>query len=168
MNIRAPTHYRNVRLLKIVLCGSLLMAADTTFAAFTMTEIISPSFGTFVGGPSGRQFILNTDGIITGTDAADYMVGAVAGELELKKTAGPVAVNIVISAGNITTFGGLSVGSVLCSYQGQPQIICDDPGFNVTLRGKRTLLLGLGVTTTQFHGGGDTAGVTMDITVTFL
>ena len=166
--MRAPTHHAIVRLLKVLLCSSLLMGADTTFAAFTMIEIIAPNFGTFVGGASGRQFILNTDGTITGADAADYMAGAVAGELELKKTAGPVAINIVISAGNITTFGGLSVGSVLCSYQNQPQIICDDPGFNVTLRGKRTLLLGLSVTTTQFHGGGDTAGATMDITVTFL
>lgn len=166
--MRAPTHPRIARLLKIVLCGALLMAANTAFAAFTMIEIISPSFGTFVGGASGRQFILNTDGTITGADAIDYMAGAVAGELELKKTGGPVAVNIVISAGNITTFGGLNVGSVFCSYQSQPQIVCNDPGFNVTLRGKRTLSLGLSVTTTQFHGGGDTAGVTMDITVTFL
>ncbi len=86
----------------------------------------------------------------------------------MKKTAGPVAVNIVISAGNITTFGGLNVGFVLCSYQSQPQIVCNDPGFNVTLRGKRTLLLGLSVTTTQFHSGGDNAGAIMDITVTFL
>jgi len=36
----------------------------------------------------------------------------------------------------------------------------------VNLQGKRRLALGIDVTTTQFHGGGDTAGVSMDITVT--
>jgi hypothetical protein len=162
----APTHRGIVRLLRFFSCCTLLIAAETAFAAFSMIEIISPSLGTFFGGVSGRNFILNTDGTITGTDAADYMLGAIGGELELKKTGGPVSANIV--AENISTYGGLSVASVLCKYQNQAQTTCSGSGINVSLKGKRKLLLGINVTTTQFHGGGDTAGASMDITVTFL
>jgi hypothetical protein len=155
-----------VRPLKIALCAALLVAVDAAYGAFTMIEIITPSFGTFIGGVSGRQFILNTDGTIIGTDAGDYMFGALGGQLELKKTGGTVTANIV--AENISTFGGLNVGSVLCQYHKDPQTTCSGSGINVKLQGKRRLGLGVDVTTTQFHGGGDTASVVMDITVTFL
>jgi hypothetical protein len=144
----------------------MAIAADTAFAAFTMTETISPSFGTFFGGNSGRQFILNTDGTITGANANDYMMGAVAGEIEMKKTGGPFSANIV--AENISTTGGLSVAAVLCNYQSQGQTTCSGSGINVNLKGKRRVALGLDVSTTQFHNAGDTASVTFDITVTFL
>jgi hypothetical protein len=165
--MRAPTHRGYVRLFKFLLSGALFISADAVFAAFTMTEIVTPTFGTFIGGASGRQFVLNTDGTITGANANDYMMGALAGELELKKTGGKLfPVNIV--AENISTFGGLSVASVLCKFQNDPQTTCSGPGINVSLQGKRKLLLGVDVTTTQFHTGGDTAGVTMDITVTFI
>ncbi len=167
---------KNQLLKKIALSSPLFVATDNTFAAFMMTEIVSPSFGTFFGGTSGRQFILNTDGTITGADASDYVTGAVGGELELdnnakkkgkKKGKKKASVNIV--AENITTFGGLSVGGVLCKFQNDPQTTCSGPGINVTLRGRRSsLLLGVDVATTQIHGSGDTASVTFDITVTFL
>jgi hypothetical protein len=160
-----PTRREYVRPLKIAFCTVLLIAANAAFAAFTMTEIITPSFGLFIGGVSGRQFILNTDGVITGADSADYMFGALGGQLELKKTGGKVSANI--TAENITTFGGLSVGAILCQYHNGPQTTCHGPGINVSLQGKRRLALGVDVTTTQFHGGGDTASVSMDITVTF-
>ena len=164
--MRAPTRRGFVRPLKILFCCGLLIVAEAAFAAFTMIEIITPTFGTFVGGNSGRQFVLNTDGTITGADAGDYMAGALAGLLELKKTGGPFPVNIV--AENISTLGGLIVGAILCSYQNQAQTTCSGPGINVSLKGKRRLNLGLDVTTSQFHAGGDTASVTFDITVTFL
>lgn len=166
MNTIAQTHRGSVRLLTISILFTLLIAANVGFAAFTVTEIITPSFGMFFGGNAGRQFILNTDGTITGTDAADYITGAVAGELELKKTGGKLfPVNIV--AENISTFGGLSVASVLCQYQSDPQTICSGPGINISLQGKRKLRLGLDISTTQVHAGG-TASISFDITVTFL
>ena len=159
----APTHRGYVRL-KIACCTVLIIAVNSAFAAFTMIEVVTPSFGLFIGGAGGRQFILNTDGVITGADAGDYMLGAVGGQLELRKTGGKVSANIV--AENISTYGGLSVGAVLCQYHNRPQTTCSGPGINVSLRGKRRLALGIDVTTTQFHAGGDTAGVSMDITVT--
>lgn len=159
-----PTRRGYARLLKIAFCALLLISVNAAKAAFTMTEIVAPSFGLFIGGVSGRQFMLNTDGAITGAAAGDYMFGAVAGQLELRKTFPPVSGNIV--AENISTFGGLSVGAVLCQFHKSPQTICSGPGINVKLQGKRRLALGVDVTTTQFHGGGDTAGVSMDITVT--
>jgi len=163
----SPTGRAFVRPLKTAFCAALLIAVDAAFGAFTIIEVITPSFGTFVGGVSGRQFILNTDGTITGTDAGDYMFSAVGGQLELRLSAPPARpANIV--AENITTIGGLSVGAVLCQYHKDPQTTCSGSGINVSLQGKRRLGLGIDVTTTQFHGGGDTASVLMDITVTFL
>jgi hypothetical protein len=166
VNTIAQTHRGSVRLLTISIFFSLLIAADIGFAAFTMTEVVSPSFGMFFSGASGRQFILNTDGTITGTDAADYITGAVAGNLELKQTGGKLfPVNIV--AENISTLGGLSVASILCKFQNNLQTTCSGPGINVSLQGKRKLLLGLDISTTQIHMGG-TASISFDITVTFL
>jgi hypothetical protein len=161
----ATTRRRYVWPLKIVLCAVLTITVNTGFAAFTMIETVTPSFGLFIGGASGRQFVLNTDGVITGADAGDYMSGAVGGQLVLQKTGGSVSANIV--AENISTFGGLSVGSILCQYHKNPQTTCSGAGINVRLQGKRRLALGVDVTTTQFHAGGDTAGVSMDITVSF-
>lgn len=163
--VRKP-HRASFRRLLLTVSASTLILVDTAFAAFTMTEIITPGFGTFVGGASGRQFILNTNDTITGTDAADYLFGAASGLLELKKTAGPASANI--TAENISTTGGLSVNAVLCQFRTDPQTTCSGSGINVTLQGKRNLRLGINVTTTQIHGGGDTASVSMDITVTFL
>ncbi|MCZ6643695.1 MAG: hypothetical protein O7F71_19135 [Gammaproteobacteria bacterium] len=131
-----------------------------------LQERITPTFGFFVTGLSGRQFILNTDSSITGADTADYLFGAVAGEIRIRKRGGAARGNIV--AENISTTGGLSVAAVLCKFQNQPQTICNAPGINVTLRERRTLLLGLDVTTTQVHGGGDIASVQFDISVTLL
>jgi hypothetical protein len=167
VNGQAPTRRGFVRLLKILVAGTALFTIDASFAAFTMTEIITPSFGTFFGGNSGRQFILNTDGTVTGANANDYMMGAVAGEIEMKKTGGKLF-PVSIVAENISTLGGLSVASILCNFQSQGQTICSGAGINVSLQGKRRVALGLNVTTTQFHNAGDTASVTFDITVNFI
>jgi hypothetical protein len=167
VTVNAPTRRGFVRFLNIIVVCALTFGTPAAFAAFTMTEIITPGFGIFFGGNSGRQFILNTDGTITGANANDYMMGALAGELELKKTGGKLfPVNIV--ADNISTLGGLSVASVLCKFQNDPQTTCGGSGISVSLQGKRKLLLGLDISTTQFHNAGDTASITFDITVTFL
>ena len=166
MNTLAQTPRGSVRLPTIAIFLTLLTSADAAFAALTVTEVISPSFGLIFGGPSGRQFILNTDGTITGTDAADYVSGAVAGEVEVKKTGGKVFTAHIV-AENISTVGGLSVAAVLCKFHNDPQTTCSGSGISVSLQGKRRLLLGINMSTTQFHSGG-TSSVSFDITVTLL
>ena len=96
----------------------------------------------------------------------DYLFGAVSGQLRLNKTQGPADVNIV--AENIMTTGGVTVNAVPCKWRNQAQTTCDGAGINVTVQGNRTLLVGVDITTSQVHSGGDTASVTFDITVTFL
>lgn len=159
-----------MRLVPYGFCCIVLLAASGaawSAPAFTVTEVVTPSLGQFWGGPAGRQFVLNTDGTITGANAADYLGGAVAGEVRLRiASQGGFPANIV--ADNVSTLGGLSVGAVLCQYHNQPQTICGPPGMNVTVRGNRILALGVDVTTTQFHNDGDVASVTLDITLTFL
>ncbi len=150
----------------MVILLTLLIAADAAFAALTVTETITPSFGLILGGPSGRQFILNTDGTITGANAADYISGAVAGEVEVKKTGGKVFPAYIV-AENISTVGGLSVAAVLCKFHNDPQTTCSGSGISVSLQGKRRLLLGVNMSTTQIHSGG-TSSVSFDITVTLL
>ena len=76
------------RLRKILLGSALLAALPATFAALTVTESTTPDLGTLLGGDSPRYFILNTDNTVSGTDAADYLFGAVSGDLTIKKTGG--------------------------------------------------------------------------------
>ena len=160
------THRGFARLGKILLGSTLLAALNVAFAAFTMTEVVTPSLGTVLSGASGRQFILNTDETVTGGAAVDYLFGAASGQLNLQKTAGPQAANIV--AENITTSGGLNVNAVPCRFFNGPQTTCDGPGINVTVQGNRTLYVGVDITTSQVHSSGDTASVTYDINVILL
>jgi hypothetical protein len=144
----------------------MLAALDITFAALTVTEDVTPNLGTVYSGVSGRQFILNTDETVTGTDAADYLFGAVSGQLGVKQTGGPASANIV--AENITASGGLTVNAVPCRWHTGSQTTCDGAGINVTVQGNRTLYIGVDITTNQVHNSGDTASVTYDINITFL
>jgi len=154
------------RLLTILLGSASLAAVDIASAAFTMTGIVSPDLGTALAGDPDRQFILNTDETVGGTDVADLLFGAVTGQLQLKKTAGPQNANIL--ADNFLTFGGVTVIGVPCKYSTGSQLSCDGSGINVNIQGTRTLFVGIDLTTSQVHNGGDTASVTYDITVTFL
>jgi hypothetical protein len=144
----------------------MLAALDVTFAALTITEDVTPNLGTVYSGVSGRQFILNTDETVTGTDAADYLFGAVSGQLGVKQTGGPASANIV--AENIIASGGLTVNAVPCRWHTGSQTSCDGAGINVTVQGNRTLYIGVDITTNQVHNSGDTASVTYDISITFL
>ncbi len=160
------THRGFKRLLKILLGSTLLAVVDIASAVFTMTEVVTPDLGTCFSGASGRQFILNTDETVTGADAADYLFGAVSGQLGVKKTGGPASANIV--AENITTSGGLTVNAVPCRYHTGSQLSCDGAGIDVTVQANRTLYVGVDLTTSQVHSGGDTASVMYDITVIFV
>ncbi len=160
------THRGFARLRKLLLGGALLAALDVAFAALFVTEIVTPSLGTFFTGAGGRNFILNTDETVTGADAADYLFGAVSGQIEIRKTAGPQDANIV--AENITTSGGVTVNAVPCRFHTDPQTTCDGVGITVRLQGPRTLYVGVDITTTLVHVGGDTASASYDITVNLL
>ena len=94
------------------------------------------------------------------------MFGAVSGQLNLQKTMGPAAANIL--ADNISTTGGVNVNAVTCRYHNGSQLSCDGAGIDVTVQGNRTLFVGVDLTTSVAHSGGDTASVMYDITVTFV
>jgi hypothetical protein len=163
--MRTSTHRRFARLKQILFGGALLAALQVSFAAFTMTEPVSPSLGTLLGGASLRQFILNTDETVSGPAAADYLFGAVSGQLSLIGQNG----NATIVAGNFSG-SGAAINAVPCRYHTGSQTICDSPGITVAVRKNqaRILYVGVDLTTSLSHSGGDTASVTYDITVNFI
>ncbi len=164
MNARTQCGFRRTR---TILFGIVLLAAlDVAFAAFTMTETVTPSLGLVFSGDPGRNFILNTDETVTGADAIDYISGAVSGQLTLVKTQGPADVNIV--AESIVPLGGLTVIGVPCRFHNDPQTTCDGAGINVRINQTRILYVGVNITTSQVHNSGDTASVSYDINVIFL
>jgi hypothetical protein len=163
------TMYRRFALLRNLLLGSVLLAAlEAAFAAITVTETITPDLGTLLGGASGRNFILYTDDTVGGTDAADYLFGAVSGNVTVKKTAGSQSANIV--ADNFSTTGGLTINAVPCKWDTDTATTCDGSGINVTLSpgAPKNLLVGVDLDTTAIHSGGDSPTATYDINVTLL
>jgi hypothetical protein len=163
--MRPLAHRRFARLRQILLGGVLLAALQVTFAAFELTEVVTPGLGTLLSGASLRQFILNTDETVSGPAAADYLFGAVSGQLSLVKTQGPADVNIV--AENIMPLGNVTVNAVPCRFHNDAQTTCDFPGINVRINQTRILHVGVDITTSLPHSGGDTASVTYDISVIF-
>ncbi len=158
---------RYFRLWVILLGSALLLASlEAVFAALTITEKTTPTLGMLLSGASGRNFILNTDQTVGGTNAADYMFGAVSGELTVRKTGGSQAANIL--ADNFTTTGGVSVNGVPCKWDTDAQTNCDGSGINVTVGGTKALMVGVDIDTSQVHAGDDSASVTYDITITLL
>lgn len=163
------TMHRRFALLRNLLLGSVLLAAlEVAFAALTVTESTAPSLGTLLGGASGRNFILNTDGSVSGTDAADYLFGAVSGNVTVKKTAGSQSANIV--ADNFSTTGGVTIKGVPCKWDTDTATTCDGSGINVTLSPgpAKNLLVGVDLDTSQVHSGGDSPTATYDINITLL
>jgi len=158
----------SARLRKILLGSALLAALPVAFAAITITEVTTPDLGTLLGGASGRNFILNTDGSVSGTDAADYLFGAVAGDLTVKKTGGSGSANIV--ADNFSTTGGVSINAVPCKWNTDTATTCDGSGINVTLSPGQAkhLLVGVDLDTSQVHSSSDSPTATYDINVTLL
>ncbi len=160
------THRRFARLRKILLGSALLAALQVAFAALTVTENIAPSLGTLLGGITDRNFILNTDATVSGTNAADYLFGAVAGKLTVKQTGGGASANIL--ADNFTSTGGVTIMGVPCKRHTDAATTCDGSGINITVQGNRTLLVGVDRNTDIDHFGGDSPTATYDITVTLL
>jgi hypothetical protein len=161
------TMHRRFALLRNLLLGSVLLAAlEAAFAAITVTETITPDLGTLLGGDSGRNFILNTDGSVSGTDAADYLFGAVSGNLTVKKTAGSQSANIV--ADNFFETVGVIIKAVPCKWDTDTATTCDGSGISVTLSPgpAKNLLVGVEIDTDQVHTSAHSPTATYDITVT--
>ncbi len=151
----------------MILLGSMLLAAlEAVFAALTITETVTPDLGTLLSGASPRYFILNTDNTVSGTDAGDYLFGAVSGDLLVKKTGGGQSANIL--ADNFSTTGGVTVLAVPCKWHTDAATTCDGSGINITVQGSRTLLVGVEIDTDQVHNSTHSPTATYDITVTLL
>ncbi len=162
-------HRGFVRLRSFVLGGALLVALDVAFAALFVDETVFASLGTWFSGAPGRQFILNTDETVGGANAADYVLGALSGQIEVRKTQGPGSANI--TADNFSGGGtGVTINAVPCRFHNDPQTTCDAPGITATLPSNQTRILyvGVDINTDVVHVGGDTASATYDITVTVL
>ncbi len=161
------TMHRRLALLRNLLLGSVLLAAlDVAFAALTVTESTTPDLGTLLGGGFPRFFILNTDDTVSGTDAADYLFGAVSGDLTIKQTGGGASANIL--ADNFSSTGGVTVLAVPCKWHTDTATTCDGSGINITVQGSRHLLVGVDLRTDQTHSSADSPTATYDITVTLL
>lgn len=152
-------------------CLLLALSTTVTSAVFAadpigFSNLVSPAFGDLLAGASGRNFILGTNGFISGTDAADYISGAAAGSLLI--TGDPVQ-SISIQASNLTADGGVSIVNVTCNYDATGDQDCIT-GFSAsppTAAGK-TLLLGVEINTTTTHGDNNTASPSFDIVVNYI
>lgn len=150
----------------ILLGTALLVSLDVAIAALTITEKTTPSLGTLLSGASGRNFKLNTDQTVSGSDAADYLCCANSGELTVKKTGGSQSATIV--ADNFSQTGGVTIVSVPCKYGSGSVGDCSGSGISVTVGGTVALMVGVEINTTQVHSGGNTATATYDITINLL
>ncbi len=130
-----------------------------------LTLVSSAELGIYYGGNSNRRFVLNTNGTVTGPDAADYVSGAAEAHITVGDSGSPASVNIFVS--NISTLGGLTVNEALCSYDGGPQTRCDGSGYNVTSANEVTLKVGLDFSTTTTHNSSNTASIDFDVTVNY-
>jgi hypothetical protein len=148
----------------LLLLGSIALSSSLQ-ATITLTEITAPTFGLILSGASGRQFVLNTSGTITGADAADHVSSQAAGDITVTDDTSPATIEIL--ADNISTSGGLTLNQVLCSYAGGAQTQCDGSPLVATSSASASLKIGVDITTSQVHNGGDGASVSMDINVTY-
>lgn len=160
----APPNRRHALLVSVSLTAFLV--PSIAVPSLTLTQTGAPSFGLIVSGTSGRQFILNTDNTISGSHSSDYVSGAMAGRFIIEDTSSPASVNISVTI--LGTVGGLNVNEALCSYGGGIQQVCSGSGITVISSATATLKLGLDLTTSTAHRGGDTATATLDLTVTYL
>lgn len=147
--------------------ASQSITASIRFVApITFTTVVNPSLGTLDAGTMGRNFVLGTDGTISGSDAAAYAGGASAGSIKIQ---GSEFQNIDIIAQNLVADGGVSITTVSCDYGGAGSADClaGIAAAAAPTSAGTTLLLGLGVTTTIAHSDGNSAAPTFDIIVSY-
>ena len=143
----------------------LLGSAHAARATLTLSQSVAPSFGVILGGGSGRQLVLGTNGVISGPNAADALSGAAAGEMNVSDDAAPSTAVIVVE--NVLASGGVAVDGVQCSYEGGPPQDCEGAGIVVTTSQGSALRIGIAITTTQAHSGGDSASIGMDVSIAY-
>ena len=117
---------RTIRFASALGIAFYCLAPSPSHAQLTITESVAPTLGTLMGGAANRNFVLNTDDTVTGGNAADYMFGAVSGQVIFMKRQGPELVSIV--AENVLTTGGLIVNAILCQWHNGPALNCVTPG----------------------------------------
>ena len=159
--------------------GSLILtgmacAATQSFTAFiqfleplSLTSAVNPDLGKWATGTSGRDFVLNTDSSVGGTNAADYLGGATASTVTVVGS----AVNAIdIVANNFVANGGVAINNIPCKYGAAAETTCGGGGISAAAApttGGTALLLGVDVVTTTPHVDGDTAAPTFDIVVSY-
>ena len=143
-----------------------LLISSPLIAVLNITNVVNPVFGDVLSGASGRNFILGTNGLISGANSGDYISGASAGSLLIT---GDQAQSISIIASNLTANGGITIANVTCNYDNTGDVNCVTglTGAQPTVGGK-TLLIGLEINTTQTHSDNDAPAPTFDIDVIFI
>ncbi len=141
--------------------------ADIRFVdAATFTNATRPDFGNFEAGAPGRNFVLETDGSISGADAIAYEGGANAGSIEIH---GSSSQKIDIVAQNFVGDGGVNVAKVICNYGDTGNVNCGT-GISAAAAATdtgATLLLGLDVNTATLHANGASAAPMFDLIVSY-
>ena len=144
------------------------IATTSVFALdpIVFSSLVNPAFGDLLAGASGRNFILGTNGSISGTNAADYIRGAAAGSILIS---GDPSTSISIQASNLTADGGVSIVNITCNWDATGDQDCVT-GFSATppTSAGKVLLLGVEITTTTTHGDNDTAAPSFDIVVNYI
>jgi hypothetical protein len=146
--------------------SAFLCCSPSGYSALTLVKVTDISLGNVLAGPSGRQWVVNTSGSVSGTGSGDYISGAQAGEILISDTTAPASAQI--QAINITGTGGLSVNQITCSYNSGVEARCDQSGYIVITGTLATSLkLGIDLQSTQFHNGGDSPQADFDIEITY-
>lgn len=132
----------------------------------TLSDVADPDFGTFETGAAGRNFILGTDGSISGTDANAYIDGASAGSMVIH---GSASQKIDIIAQNLVDDGGISIANIICNYGDAGDMDCGTgiAAVSEPAAAGTTLLIGMNINTTTAHADGDSASPTFDIIVSY-
>lgn len=157
----------SLSLASLVSAETLTLTASIRFLApITFSNPVNPDLGAVDAGISGRNFILQTDGSISGVNANEYQGGAQVGSVKLF---GSNSQQIDIVAQNISNNGGVSISSITCNYAGAGDVNCID-GISAAAAPTNTgkvLLFGLDVITTTSHLDGDSAAPEFDIIATY-
>lgn len=166
--MKQQTRSRRIRWLALTL-GMLVSTnsfAPPTPKPLVFSSLVNPTFGDLLAGVSGRNFILGTNGAVSGIDAADYVSGAAAGSLLIT---GDASTSVSIQATNLIADGGVSIVNITCNYDatGDQDCITGFTGAPPRSQG-RILLIGMEINTTTTHGDNDTAAPSFDIVVNYI
>lgn len=133
----------------------------------SFNNVVDPDLGNWNAGATGRNFVLNTDSSVGGTNSTDYINNAAAGSVDV---VGSAFDTVDIVANNFAANGGVTINDVPCKYGAAAVTTCGGAGLSTQAApttGGTALLLGVDVNTTQIHTDGQTASPTFDIVVTY-